>query len=140
MDTALHAFWQDNIGIGVLQETKLAGGIHTRRSSGYTIWVTEADSRHQGGIAIVWRDVEGWGVEGVRNFGPNVASFIITSGRKRWYGVGSYVPPNKLPTINWIRQLLEYRPKGMRKLLVSDLNVYLENMRDQQEEQLSAVR
>ena len=78
-------------------------------------------------------------VEGVWNFGPNVASFIITSGRKRWYGVGAYVPPNNLPTINWIRQLLEYGPKGTRKLLVGDLNVYLKNMRDQQEEQLSAV-
>ena len=75
----------------------------------------------------------------MRNFGPNVVSFIITSGRKRWYGVGAYVPPNNLPMINWIRQALEYGPKGTRKLIVGDLNVCLENPRDQQEEQQATV-
>ena len=36
-----------------------------------------------GGVIIVWRGAEGWGVEGVRIFGPNVVSFIVTSGQKR---------------------------------------------------------
>ena len=75
-----------------------------RRRSGYTIWATEAERQHIGGIAIVCRDAEGWVVEGVRNFGPNVVSFIITSVRKCWYGVREYVPHNELPTINLIRQ------------------------------------
>ena len=83
------------------------------------------------GIAIVWRDAEGWGVEGVRNFGPNVVSFIIKLGRKRWYGVRAYVQPNDLPTIKLIRRALECRPKGMGKLLVGNLNACLENPRDQ---------
>ena len=59
-----------------------------------------------GGITIVWREDEGWGVEGVRSFGPNLVSFIIMSGRKRWYSVEAYVPPNDLPTVNWITQPL----------------------------------
>ena len=75
----------------------------------------------------------------MRNVGPNVVSFIITLGRKCWYGVGAYVPPNNLPTINWIRQELECRTKGMRKLLVGDLNACLENPRDQREEQLATA-
>ena len=75
----------------------------------------------------------------MRNFGPNVVSFIITSVRKRWYGVGAYVPPNDLPTINWIRQVLECGPKGVRRLIFSDLKVCLANPRDQQEEQISTV-
>ena len=70
LETALCALRQVNIGIGVLQETKLAGGIHIQQSLGYKVWDTEAYSRHQGWIAIVWRDAEGWGFEGVRNFGP----------------------------------------------------------------------
>ena len=57
-----------------------------------------------GGVTIFWREAKGWGVEGVWSFGPNVFSFIITSGRKRWYSVGAYVLPNDLPTTNWIRQ------------------------------------
>ena len=90
-------------------------------------------------ITIAWGDVEGWGVEGVWNFGPKLVSFLITSGRKHWYGVGDYVLPNTLPTINWISQVLEYGPKGTRKLLVSNLNACLENPRYQQEEKLATV-
>ena len=75
----------------------------------------------------------------MRNFVPNVVSFIITSGWKRWYGVGDYVPPTNLPTTNWIRQVLECGQKGMRKLLVGDLNTCLKNSRDQREENLATV-
>ena len=135
---ALLALW--HIGIEVLQERKLTGGIHMRQRSGYTVWATEEESQRQGGIDIVCRDAEGWGVEGVRNFGTNVVSLIITSGRKSWYGVGAYIPPNDQPTINQTRQALECGPKWIRKLLVGDLYACLENPRDQQEEQLVTVR
>ena len=83
--------------------------------------------------------MEGLGVEGVRNFGPNVVSFIITSGQKCWYGVGAYVLPNNLPTINWIRQALERGQKGIRTLLVGDLNACLENPSNQRKEVLATV-
>ena len=56
------------------------------------------------------------------SFGPNVVSFIITSGRKRWYGVRAYIPPNDLTTVHWITQALSCRPEGVRKLLVGNLN------------------
>ena len=101
--------------------------------------MTEAEIRCQGGITIVWRDAEGWGVEGVRSFGPNMVIFIITSGRKRWYGVGAYVTTNKLPTINWIRKALDCGPKGMGILLFGDLNACLEISRDQREDKLATV-
>ena len=131
LETALCALGQGNIGIGVLQETKITRGIHTRRSSGNTVWVTEAEGQHRGGIAIVWRDAELWGVDGVWNFGPNMVSFISTSGRKRWYSVGAYVPPNDLPTINWTRKSLYCGPKGVNNMPVVNLNACLENPRDQ---------
>ena len=55
MEAALCALQQGNIGIGVLQETKLKGGIYTQYSLGYKVWETEAESRNQVGIAIIWR-------------------------------------------------------------------------------------
>ena len=122
LETALCALRNGNIWIGVLQYTKLTGGIHVQRRPGYTVWETEAEIRHRGGISIVWSNAEEQGVEGVRNFGPNVISFIITLGRKKWYGVGAYVPPNDLPTTNWIRQALKCGTKGTGKMLVSNLN------------------
>ena len=65
----------------------------------------------------------------MQSFGPNVPSFIITPGQKLWYGVGAYVPPNDLPTVNWTMQALEFGPKGMGKLLVGNLNACLSNMK-----------
>ena len=53
LDMALRALWKCNIRIGVLQDTKIARGIHTQWRSGYNIWVTEAESQHQGRVAIV---------------------------------------------------------------------------------------
>ena len=69
-------------------------------------------------------------VEVVRSFGPNVVSFIITSERKRLYSVGAYVPPNYLPTVHWITQILACGLKGVEKLLARDLNACLANTRD----------
>ena len=60
LEAALRALQQRNVGIGVLQETNLTGGIHTRYIAGHKLWATEADSRHRGGIAIVWREEAGW--------------------------------------------------------------------------------
>ena len=84
--------------------------------------MTEAEIRCQGGITIVWRDAEGWGVEGVRSFGPNMVIFIITSGRKRWHGVRAYVPPNGLWRVHCIRQAFTCGLDGMGKLISGDLN------------------
>ena len=55
MEAALCTLQQGNIGIGVLQETKLKGGIYMQYSLGYKVWETEAESRNQVGIAIIWR-------------------------------------------------------------------------------------
>ena len=68
-----------------------------------------------------------------------MVSFIITSGRKRWYVVGAYMPTNDLPTAHWITQALECGTEGVGKLLVGDLNACLANERDEREEQLATV-
>ena len=33
-----------------------------------------------GGVAVVWREDAGWQMEGIVNFGPNVAIFLLKSG------------------------------------------------------------
>ena len=44
---------KSNLGIGVLQETKLTKVIYKRYISGYKVWAMEAESRHRGGITII---------------------------------------------------------------------------------------
>ena len=139
MDTALCALQQGNIFIGVLQETKLTGGIHIQFSSGYKLWATEAEIRHRGGIAIVWREEEVWEVEGARIFGPNVVSFTFVSGQKRWYVIRACVPPNYLPVVHQISHSLICGTEGVFKRLVRDLNACLAHPRDQREEYLATI-
>ena len=58
----------------------------------------------------------------MQNFGPYVVSFIITLGWKHWYGVGTYVTNNNLPTVHWITMAPACGMKGMGKVLFVDLN------------------
>ena len=82
MEAALQALQKSNVGIVVLQDTKLTGGIHTRYGVCCKVWATEAESRYRGGIATVYQDEIGWKVEGAMSFGSNVVSFTIMLGRK----------------------------------------------------------
>ena len=74
-------------------------GIHTGCGAGYAIWVTEEESRHREGVAVVWREGVGWQVESIANFCPNVVIFLLTILLWRWYAVRAYVRPNNAPTV-----------------------------------------
>ena len=59
LETALRTLRQGKIGIGVLKETKLIGGVHTQQNSGYMVWATEAESKNRGRLPSSggkWRD------------------------------------------------------------------------------------
>ena len=72
----------------------MTGRVHTRYRVAYKVWATEAESIHRGGISIVWKEEARWKVEYATNYGMNLVSFTITVGWKRWYGIGSNMPPN----------------------------------------------
>ena len=50
----------------------------------------------------------------------------VTSGQKSWYFVGANMPPNDLPALHWIKNELEFGPERVGKLLVGDLNAFIE--------------
>ena len=41
-------------------------------------------------------------VEGTASFGPNVVSFLLTSGARLWYVLGAYVPPNDMTAVHCV--------------------------------------
>ena len=92
--------------MGVLQETKLTDGIHANQGEGYYVWEIEDEIRHWVRISVVWRRDTVWQVEGIINFGPNMASFLLMSGSRRWHVLGAYVPPHDAPSVNCIEQAL----------------------------------
>ena len=71
---------QVNIDLGIFQETKCTDGIYTRESAGYRVVATDAPSRHRGRVALFYRLSPLFEVEAVREYGPNVLSFKVTTG------------------------------------------------------------
>ena len=124
--------------MGVLQETKLTDGIHAHQGEGYSVWVTEAESRHRGVIVVFWREDVGWQVEGIVNFGPNMVRLFLTSWSGRWYVVGAYVPPNYAPAVHHIKQALEVAPKGMEVIMLGDTNIRMRELWEDREDKITS--
>ena len=51
-------------------------------------------------------------MEEVRKYGPNVLSFEVVSGRRRWYIVGCYIAPDNAQTIERVVTALGDQPKA----------------------------
>ena len=75
-------------------------------------------------------------MEGIVNFGPNMASFFLMLELRRWYVGRAYVPPNDAPAAHSIEQALELAPKLMEVILLGDLNIRLREPRDNREDEL----
>jgi hypothetical protein len=92
LEMALRAMNQMNVDIGILMETKLTDGIHTRQSSGYHVYATSARSHSQGGVVLFFRNSALWQVESIRCFGPNVISCQLVMSQCRIPVMGAYIP------------------------------------------------
>lgn len=125
LEAALRAMAQANVDLGVFQETKLTDDIYTRVSSGYRVIATNAPSEHQGGVALFYRDSDQHQVEALQTFGPNVVSFQLASGKRRWCVVGCYIPPTCTTTIEHVTQAIAQCPAKAELVVAGDLNVDL---------------
>ena len=74
---------------------------------------------------MVWIEKVGWQVEGIANYGLNVVSFVLTTGRRRWYVMGAYVPPNVRASVHRVEQALRAAPKRLELILIGYLNAGL---------------
>ena len=85
LDSALMGMKQANVDLGVLQKTKVADGIHTHASADFHILADNAPSRHRGGITVFYQNTPHFRVKYYQPHGPNVASFQVASGSRRWF-------------------------------------------------------
>ena len=81
LEAALRGMSQANMDLGILQETKLADGIYTRRSAGYSVIAMDVSSQHRGGITLFYRSEPHFVVEAVEKFRTNVLGFQLAMGR-----------------------------------------------------------
>ena len=61
----------------------------------------------------------------VRPYGPNVLSFEVVSGRRRWYIIGCYLALEDARTIERFVTALGDQPRGTALVVVGDLNTDL---------------
>ena len=56
----------------------------------------------------------------MKNFCPNVVSFLLISGARRWYIIGAYMPSNYIPTVHWADQelVLAEKLKGIYNIFL----------------------
>jgi hypothetical protein len=95
MAAAAKGLVQMGVGIGILTKTKVTNDQYSKSLSGYRVLVSKAASPHQGGIGLIWReDHDGFEVKAVQPLTPNLLSFQLVMGNKRYYVIGIYVPPN----------------------------------------------
>ena len=110
LEAALRGMEQANLDMGILQETKITDGVYNRVSAGYRVVATDAPSRHRDGIAMFYREGAGFAVEEVRQYGPNVLSVEVVSGRRQWFIVGCYIAPDDAHTIERVVTALVDQP------------------------------
>ena len=90
---------QANMDLGIFQETKITDGVYTHGLYGYSVVATDALSQHCGGVSVFYRPVPHFAVEAIQHFGPNIVSFQMATGERRWYIMGCYLTPNETSKI-----------------------------------------
>ena len=60
-----------------------------------------------------------------KHFGPNVISFQLVMGKRRWYIVEYYLAPDGTLTTEIVVAALKERPRGAKLLVVGDFNINL---------------
>ena len=125
LESALRGMAQANIDLGVFQETKCTDGIYTRESAGYRAVATDAPSRHRSGVALFYRPSSLFAMEEVREYGPNVISFEVATGGRRWYIIRCYLAPDDARTIERVVTALGDQPRGTTLVVAGDFNTDL---------------
>jgi hypothetical protein len=99
--------------------------------SGYLVLALKATSPHQRGVGLIWReDHDGFEVETIRPLTPNLMSFQLVMGNKRYYLMGIYIPLNCTTGVDDLRVAWEVCPADCTPLVVRDLNIQFENPAD----------
>ena len=102
-------------------------GHSAAESAGNRVVAIDAPSRHRGGVTLFYRPSPLFVVENVREIGPNVMSFEVATGARRWYIIGCYLAPNETSTIGRVVTALGDRPKGTALVVAVDLNTDMED-------------
>jgi hypothetical protein len=115
---------QMGVGCAVLTETKLTNDWYPKFVSGYRVISSKAASPHQGGVALLWRELEDQGflVEAAHIASPNILTFQLVTGEDRFFVIGAYIPPTDTTGVDDLHAAWAKCPPNCKPLLLGDLN------------------
>ncbi len=119
----------------MLTEVKITNDKYPRCASGFKIISSTATSHSQGGIALLWnKGHASFEVEAAKIITLNLLTFQLVTGYKRFYVMGTYIPPNDTTGVDALRKAWASCPANCVPLVLGNLNVNFEHPRDAREE------
>ena len=129
---------QMGVGCALLTEVKITDDRYTKFASGYKIIASKATSHSQGGIALLWKENhQFFEVEAATIATPNLMTFQLVTGYKRFYVMGTYIPPNDTTGVDALRTAWAACPADCTPLVMGDLNINFEHPRDARENDIT---
>ncbi len=97
---------------------------------------SKAASPHQGGVALLWRELEDQGflVEAMHITSPNILTFQLIMGEDQFFVIGAYIPPADTTGVDALRAAWAKCPPNCKPLLLGDLNFDFRAPRTEREE------
>jgi hypothetical protein len=116
---------------------KITNDKYPRCVSGFKIISLKATSHSQGGIALLWnKGHASYKVEAAKIVTPNLLTFQLVTGYKRFYMMGTYIPPNITTGVDALCKAWALCLANCVPLVLGNLNVNFEHPRDAREEQI----
>ena len=82
-------------------------------------------SRNRRGVALFYKESPRFVVEAHQHHGPNIISFYLVTGGRRWHVVVCYLAPRNASTLESAVAEIDHRPRVAELLVVVDFNIDL---------------
>jgi hypothetical protein len=129
---------QMGIGAAILMEMKIMDDWYPKLTLGYKIILSKATTNKQGEIAPVWKEGHSsFEVEAARVVTPNLLTFQLITGYKRFYVMGIYIPSNNTMGVDVLWAAWSACPDGCALIVMGDLNISFEHPCDGREEAIA---
>ncbi len=108
---------------------------HPCLASGYKILVPKATNHNLGGIALLWKENHwGYEVEPACIVTPNLLTFQLVTGNKKFYCTGIYFPPTDTMGVEHLWAAWEACSAGCTPIVLGGLKINFRDPRNEQEE------
>jgi hypothetical protein len=129
---------QMGIEAAILREMKITGNRYPKLTLGYKVISSKATTNKQGGIALLWKEGHSsFEAEAACVVTPNLLTFQLVTGYKRFYVMGIYIPPNDTTGVDALWAAWNACPDGCAPILMGYLNTSFKHPRNEREEAIA---